>query len=66
MGYKIREIREAKNMTQDELAKKSGVSRVTISMLENQIDRATSTKTLLKIADALNTTVDQIFFGNNV
>ena len=66
MGYKIREIRKAKNMTQDELAKKSGVSRVTISMLENQIDRATSTKTLLKIADALNTTVDQIFFGNNV
>lgn len=66
MGYKIREIREQKNMTQEELAEKSGVSRVTISMLENQIDRATSTKTLLKIAEALDTTVDQIFFSQTV
>lgn len=66
MGYKIREIREAKNMTQEELAEKSGVSRATISMLETQINRAASTKTLLKLADALGTTVEQIFFGSCV
>ena len=35
MGYKIKEIREAKKMTQEELAEKSGVSRGTISALEN-------------------------------
>ena len=31
MGYKIKEIREAQKMTQEELAEKSGVSRGTIS-----------------------------------
>ena len=35
MGYKIREAREAKKMSQEELAKASGVSRGTISALEN-------------------------------
>ena len=66
MGYKIKETREAKNMTQEELAEKSGVSRTTISGLENETVRATSTKTLVKIAQALGTTVDQIFFSEIV
>lgn len=35
MGYRIRELREAMKMTQEELADKSGVSRGTISALEN-------------------------------
>lgn len=66
LGYRIKEFREARNMTQDELAKRSGVSRGTISAMENGIDRNTSTKTLLKIARALNTIVDNIFFDDGV
>lgn len=66
MGYKIREVREARGLSQEELAIKSGVSRVTISGLENGTERATTTKTLVKIARALGTTVDQIFFEENV
>lgn len=66
MGYKIKEVREEKNMTQDELSKKSGVSRGTISALENGTSRATTTKTLTKIARALDTTVDAIFFAQAV
>lgn len=66
MGYKIKEFRELRNITQEELAEKSGVSRGTISALENGTDRATSTKTLVKIATALGTTVDQIFFAHSV
>lgn len=66
MGYKIRNIREEKKMTQEELAEKSGVSRVTISGLENGTTRATTTKTLQKIARALDVTVDQIFFDEAV
>lgn len=62
MGYKIKEAREAMKMTQAELSKKSGISRGTISALENGTARATSSKTLIKIARALNTTVDKIFF----
>ncbi len=61
MGYKIREKREEKDMTQEELSEKSGVSRTTISGLENGTLRATTTKTLVKLARALGTTVDQIF-----
>lgn len=35
MGYRIKETREKQNMTQEELSRISGVSRGTISALEN-------------------------------
>ena len=66
MGYRIKEVREEKRMTQEELSCKSGVSRATISALENGTERSTSTKTLLKLAEALGTTVDSIFFSVSV
>ena len=66
MGYKIKELREAMKMTQEELAEKSGVSRGTISALENGIDRTTTSKTLVKLAQALDTPVDRIFFTKGV
>lgn len=61
MGFKIKERREDLGISQEELAKRSGVSRGTISALENNTARATTTKTLLSLASALETTVDQIF-----
>ena len=66
MGYRIREKRKELKMSQEELAEKSGVSRVTISGLENGTVRATTSTTLLKLARALETTVDQIFFEDAV
>lgn len=66
MGYRIREKRKELKMSQEELAVKSGVSRVTISGLENGTVRATTSTTLLKLAKALETTVDQIFFEDAV
>lgn len=66
MGYKIKEFREARGMTQEQLAVSSGISRGTISALENGTARTTTTKTLLSIAKALDTTVDQIFFEDGV
>ena len=66
VGYKIKELREALKMTQEELAEKSGVSRGTISALENGVDRTTTSKTLVKLAQALNTSVDRIFFTEGV
>ena len=35
MGYRLKEIREQKGLTQEELEKVSGVSRQTISAIEN-------------------------------
>lgn len=61
MGYCIKVIRESLSMTQEELAAKSGVSRGTISALENGMERTTTTKTLLKIANALGVTIDRLF-----
>ncbi len=49
------------NMTQDELSKKSGVSRSIISSLESGKTTVTTTDTLLKIANALNKKVSEIF-----
>jgi len=40
-------------MTQEELAEKSGVSRVTIADIERGIIRSTTIGTLKKLADAL-------------
>lgn len=66
MGYKIREVREAKKMTQKELAEASGISRTTISQLENGTSRITTTQTLSKIAKALGVSVDKLFFDEGV
>ena len=66
MGYKIKEVREALGMTKEMLAEKSGVSRVTIWALETNPNYTTTTKTLMKIANALNTTVDNLFFAKSV
>ena len=66
MGYNIKNRREELRMTQDELAKKSGVSRQTISSIEKNAGRNTSTKTLQRIANALGLTVSELFFNEAV
>ena len=61
MGSVIRKLREECRLTQEELALKSGVSRGTISALELDAEKTTTTKTLEKLAKALGTTVDRFF-----
>lgn len=66
MGYRLKEIRVSKKLTQEELAEKSGVSRGTIAALESGKERSVLTGTLVKLADALDTTVDNLFFTRSV
>ena len=66
MGNKLREAREAKGMTQEELEEKSGVSRQTISAIENNRSGDTKAGTLIALARALETTMDAIFFPDVV
>lgn len=66
MGYRLKEIREQKGITQEELEKASGVSRQTISAIENNDNYQAKTGTLIAIARALETTVDKIFFEEAV
>ena len=66
MGFRIREIRESKGMSQTELSLKSGVTRATIWRLESGEDTVTTTtKTLFSIAEALGVTVNDLFFDSN-
>ena len=58
MGNAIKDRREELRMTQEELAQKSGVSRQTISSLENGKYENVLVGTLASIAKALDTTVD--------
>ena len=66
MGYRLKEIREEKGFTQEELEKLSGVSRQTISAIENNPDYQAKSGTLLALAKAMETTVDKIFFAEAV
>jgi len=68
MGFRVKEIREGRNMTQEELERKSGISRQTISAIENGKVKPgdVKVKTLMAIASALDTTIDQIFFERAV
>ena len=61
--FRVKEEREKKGMTQEELAKKAGVSRTIISGLESGTIKVTTTKTLKKIAEALGKNVSDIFLN---
>ena len=58
---KVKEFREAAGMTQDELAKRSGISRTMISKLETDQKTDCKISTLFAIAEVLNKTVSEIF-----
>lgn len=61
MTYKVKELREAKGMTQMELAEKSGISRGTICALEGGQKMSVNTNTLIRIADALGVSMDTLY-----
>ena len=63
MKYRIKELREEKRMTQEELSEKSGVSRSIISKLEQEKPVNMLTDTLSKIANALDIKVSSLFLS---
>lgn len=56
-GLRLRYYRTSKNLTQQELAKSSGVSRKQISDLENEIQKNPRDQTVKKLASALDISV---------
>ena len=64
---RLKEYRKKRGLTQQKLADKANVSRSIIIGLERgTITTTTTTDTLLKLSTALNATVPQIFFRENV
>ena len=61
MAYRIRELREKKKLTQEQLAQMSGVSRTTIVLLENNEEHETMVGTLKSLAAALYVPVSKLF-----
>lgn len=56
----IKNKRKEKGMTQDELSKKSGIGRVTISRLESGTLTETNVGTLTRIASALDCEMNEL------
>lgn len=63
---RVKYYRELKRMSQEQLEKASGVSRVTISDLENFKKENIKMNTMIAIADALEQTVQSVFFTMRV
>ena len=61
---RLKEVREEKGISQEELSNLAKVSRVTISNLENDKAAVSKTDTLARLADALDTTVSYLFFSS--
>lgn len=57
----IQRIRERKNLSRAELAKKAGVTRQTIYNLESGVTSNARIRTLQKIAKAMNVSMNAIF-----
>lgn len=66
MKYRIKQFRIERNISQEELAALSGVSRATISGLESGAITTTTTSTLSRIAKALDKNVSDLFFEEKI
>lgn len=60
---KIKLARVKLGLTQKELAKKVGISHVTLSKIEKGNYENLTLRTMLKLAEALDTTVQELFFS---
>lgn len=61
MEYRIRELREAKGITQEALCESAGISRTTLYSLETNGVKQANVATLQKISDALSVTINDLF-----
>lgn len=64
MAYRIKELREKKKLTQEQLSQKSGVSRTTIANLESNKEHEPMVGTLKALAAALDVPVSKLFTQN--
>lgn len=58
---RLKELRAERGMTQEELAEKSGISRATLSKIENNEEINVSTRTIAKLAEVFDLKPSEIF-----
>jgi transcriptional regulator with XRE-family HTH domain len=65
IGDRIRVLREAREWTQDQLAKRLGVSRASVSQWERGETKNIKNLTFLKLVGELGTTAEYLLFGRD-
>lgn len=60
IGVEVRSLRARRGMSQEELAKRAGISRVSVSEIENG-KRDPGSSTVAKLADALGVPAGALF-----
>ena len=61
LGIQIKKARQAKHLTQEMLAEKAGLSRQTISKIENNEEVSVNAKTIVKISEVFGVSPGDIF-----
>ena len=65
-GDRIRALRKKKGWNQDQLAERSGLSRITIAKCETDSKKRPAATTVTALADALGVTVDYLMQGSEL
>jgi len=60
LSKRVKECRKKKGWTQQKLAEKAGLSFNTITKIEQGIGDSPTLKTLIKLADVLEVTIDEL------
>jgi transcriptional regulator with XRE-family HTH domain len=63
MGDRIRQLRAARNLTQEQLAKLAGVTKSAVSQWENGSTKDLKLKTFLLVLEALSTDANYLIWG---
>lgn len=65
MGDRIRQLRAARNLTQEQLAKLAGVTKSAVSQWENGSTKDLKLKTFLLVLEALGTDANYLIWGSD-
>lgn len=65
MGERIRQLRVARGLTQEQLAKLSGVTKSAVSQWEDGSTKNLKLQTFLLVLDALGTDANFLIYGEN-
>ncbi len=60
LAQKIKSFRKAGDMTQESLAKEANIPYTTLTKIESGVIKNPTLDTVMKIAEALNTTLDEL------
>ena len=58
---RLKELRVERGMSQEELSELSGISRTTLSKIENNEEASVNTRTIAKLAEVFNVKPSDIF-----